>query len=454
MGTKDKFCMDISEEFNYNGNMKRKLVFIVFCLFLFLCSYSFSQTDFGYLEEPEEEGFFLDYAYFKEGKSDDWRLEVYYKIFNYKLTFVKAEEKFKASYEIEMVLFSKNKQFTASSHEEEYIVETYEETQSTQNFLINQVNLYLPEGDYKLRVKLVDHNSNQVSQLEKQLVLPSLRKNQPILSGLELARSLKVSQDHSKFTKRENEVIPSVSARFGDPENIFWIYLELYNLNVSGTLDYLLVYELEAANKAVALKDTSKTILLSSEDGVFYDFKRMEIGEIPGGFYSLRVKLLNRDGRERAKAQKEVEIEWSLLYQVKADYSSAVDLLRYVATGKELQELKEVKEEERVEKWLEFWKSKDPTPDTPENELKDEYYKRVSYANQHFRIYDKEGYKTDMGMVYIKFGPPDEVDRHPFELSSRAYQIWYYYRLNRRFIFIDVTGYGEYELQYPYDGRR
>jgi len=446
--------MDISPKFSYNKSMRGKIVFLILSFFLFFIPFSFSQTDFGYLEEPEEKGFFLDYAYFKEGGSNDWRLEVYYKIFNHKLTFVKDEDRFKASYEIEMVLFSKNKQFTANSQEEEYMVDSYQETQSSVNFLINQINLYLPEGKYKLKVKLIDHNSNQVTKSEQQIILPSLKGNKPILSGLELVRSADESQDSTKFTKRGKEVIPSVSDLFGDPEALFWVYLELYNHKALVAEDHLLIYKLEAADKSIALVDTSRVTLLPSAGQVFYDLKKIEIGVIPDGFYTLWVRLLNENGKERAKAQKELKIEWSLLYQVKTDYHKAVDLLRYVASGKEQKELKEAKEEERDKKWLEFWKSKDPTPDTPENELKEEYYKRIRYANEHFRIYDKEGYKTDMGMVYIKFGTPDEVDRHPFELSTRAYQVWYYYRLNRRFLFVDVTGYGEYELQYPYDGRR
>jgi GWxTD domain-containing protein len=151
------------------------------------------------------------------------------------------------------------------------------------------------------------------------------------------------------------------------------------------------------------------------------------------------------------QTQKELKVEWSPLYQVNINWDRAVDLLRYVASDKELKELRDTKgTEERIKKWRDFWKSKDPTPDTPENELMEEYYKRVKYANEYFGIYDKEGYKTDLGMVYIKFGPPDEVERHPFELSSKAYQIWYYYRIYCEFIFMDVTGYGEYELQYPY----
>jgi len=448
--------------------MKTKITFsrwihfgLVLSSFLFFIPRAFSQTDFGYPEEREEVVVFSDYAYFsengsagKEGEEDNWRLEVYYKVFNHRLTFVKEQDKFKASYEVEIVLFSKNKQFTASSQEEEYVVEGYQETQSSSSFLINQVDLSVPAGEYKLSLKLIDHNSKQVLKSEQQISVVSLKSNDPAFSGIELARDVKENQDSSKFTKRGREVIPSVSGIFGDPEPLFWIYFELYNFKPLRTEDHLIIYELEASNKAVVLRDTSRIPLQPATDQSFYDFKEIKIGELKDGTYTLRLKLVNKEGRVKAKAQKELNIEWSLLYQVKNNYPKAVDLLRYVASDKELKELKEAKEEDRTKKWMDFWKSKDPTPDTPENELMEEYYKRVKYANEHFGIYDKEGYKTDMGMVYIKFGPPDEMDRHPFELSTRPYLVWYYYRLNRKFLFIDVTGYGEYELQYPYNGKR
>ena len=449
-------------------SMKTKVTFsrcirfgLILSLSLFFIPRAFSQTDFGYLEEPEEKGIFLDYACFfdngstgKEGQEENWRLEIYYKVFNHKFTFIKEQDKFKASYEVEIVLFSKNEQFTASSHEEEYMVKSYQETQSPSNFLINQVNLSVPAGEYKLSFKLIDHNSKQVLKSEQQISVASLKSNDPAFSGIELARDVKENQDSSKFTKRGREVIPSVSGIFGDPEPLFWIYFELYNFKPLRTEDHLIIYELEASNKAVVLRDTSRIPLQPAADQSFYDFKEIKIGELRDGTYTLRLKLVNKEGRVRAKAQKELNIEWSLLYQVKNNYPKAVDLLRHVASDKELKDLKDAKEEDRTKRWMDFWKSKDPTPDTPENELMEEYYKRVKYANEHFGIYDKEGYKTDIGMVYIKFGPPDEVDRHPFELSTKSYLVWYYYRLNRKFLFVDVTGYGEYELQYPYDGKR
>jgi len=432
--------------------MKRKIAILFPFLFLIFLPLAVSQTDFGYQEEPEEKAVFLDYAYFKGGEGEDWKLEVYYKAFNNKLTFVKDKEKFKASYEIEIILFSKGKQFTANSHEEEYVVDSYQETRSATNFLINQVNLSAPEGDYKLSFKLIDHNSNQVEKSEHQINLPSLKGGEPVFSGIELVRSVKQEADSSsKFVKRGKGIIPSASDIFGDPDTVFWVYFELYGVGTENPEDYLVSYELESGNKSIVFKDTTRAKLLQVSDQTLYDFKKIELGTMPDRIYTLRLKLLNHEGKVRAKAEKELRIEWSPLYQVRTNWEKTVDLLRYVATDKELKELKETKgEEERIKKWQEFWKSESGTSGTPVNELIEEYYKRIKYANEYFAIYDKEGYRTDMGMVYIKFGPPDEVERHPFELSSKAYQVWYYYRIDCRFLFMDVTGYGEYELQYPY----
>lgn len=60
----------------------------------------------------------------------------------------------------------------------------------------------------------------------------------------------------------------------------------------------------------------------------------------------------------------------------------------------------------------EFWRSRDPTPDAPPNEFKEEHYRRLAYANEHFSA-GKPGWKTDRGMIYIKFGPPDRRETNP-----------------------------------------
>ena len=70
-------------------------------------------------------------------------------------------------------------------------------------------------------------------------------------------------------------------------------------------------------------------------------------------------------------------------------------------------------DDEREEFIEQFWLRRDPTPGTPENEFKDEHYRRIAYANLHFpTATGKAGWKTDRGRIYIVYGPPDEIDDH------------------------------------------
>ena len=105
-------------------------------------------------------------------------------------------------------------------------------------------------------------------------------------------------------------------------------------------------------------------------------------------------------------------------------------------------------EEERRKRFEEFWEKNNPIPGAKTNRAMIEYYSRVSYANEHFRHFI-EGWKTDRGMIYIIYGPPNYVDRHPSESDTPPYEIWEYYDVNKRFTFIDETGFGDYRLRYP-----
>src|SRR5215470_6457765 len=65
-----------------------------------------------------------------------------------------------------------------------------------------------------------------------------------------------------------------------------------------------------------------------------------------------------------------------------------------------------------------FWQRRDPTPDTAENEFKEEHYRRIAYANEHYAA-GMPGWRTDRGRIYIMYGPADQVDSHP---SGGSYQ--------------------------------
>lgn len=422
-------------------------IFFFLCSLTFVFSQSSAQTDFGYLEEGGVPVFSADYASFREETGEKYRLEVYYKIFCNKLTFVKSDGRFKASYEIELSVSNKvNKQVSGTTAEEEYAVNTYEETQSPDVFLVNMINLSLYSGRYKLKIKLIDRNSGSESVLTKNFTLPSRSEKAPIFSDIEFIRELSDSADTSRFNKRGKKTIPSVDRDFGDSDPTLRIYYEIYP-DLKESRAYDLAYEISNPGHTFSEQETTQ---LQIGPQLFYRFDSLSLKGIQGGDYFLSVKLLENH-KEITKIEEPFKIEWSFLSMLKNDYQKFIDQLRYVATDEEIKRLKEAKEEERVQKWLEFWKSKDPTPDTPENELQDEYYRRLKYANQNFAISNRKGWETDMGMIYIIYGHPDEVEKYPFEREEKAYQWWHYYELNRHFLFVD-RGDGEYQLQLPYDG--
>jgi GWxTD domain-containing protein len=85
----------------------------------------------------------------------------------------------------------------------------------------------------------------------------------------------------------------------------------------------------------------------------------------------------------------------------------------YIITDEEKRAFKQLKTDDERQQFVEqFWLRRDPTPDTEENEFKEEHYRRIAYANDHYAS-GIPGWKTDRGMIYIKYGPPDEIDSHP-----------------------------------------
>lgn len=85
----------------------------------------------------------------------------------------------------------------------------------------------------------------------------------------------------------------------------------------------------------------------------------------------------------------------------------------YVITDEERQAFKRLATDEEREQFVEqFWRRRDPTPDSVENEYKEEHYRRIAYANECFAS-GFPGWKSDRGRIYITFGPPDEIEDHP-----------------------------------------
>ena len=120
----------------------------------------------------------------------------------------------------------------------------------------------------------------------------------------------------------------------------------------------------------------------------------------------------------------------------------------YIITSEErAQYLRLTNNKDRDQFIVQFWLRRDPTPGTPENEFKEEHYRRIAFANIHFAD-SVAGWRTDRGRIYILNGPPEETEMLSPSLSTgpiHATQTWHY-KDGRRFRFTDACDCGEYHL--------
>ena len=136
----------------------------------------------------------------------------------------------------------------------------------------------------------------------------------------------------------------------------------------------------------------------------------------------------------------------------------------YIITKEEKRAFLALQTDEERENFIEnFWRRRDPNPDTEENEYREEYYERIAYANEHYTS-GIPGWKTDRGRIYIAWGKPDSVESHPAggsydrpsyegggSTTTYPFEVWFYRHLDNvgdgiEIEFVDPTGTGEYRM--------
>ena len=138
--------------------------------------------------------------------------------------------------------------------------------------------------------------------------------------------------------------------------------------------------------------------------------------------------------------------------------------VRWIITDEERAAFKQLSNDDERDQFIEqFWLRRDPTPDTAENEYKEEHYRRIAYANEHFAS-GIPGWKTDRGRIYIMYGPPTSIESHPTggfyvrpasegggETSTYPFETWNYRYIegvgqNLDIEFVDTCSCGDYHM--------
>ena len=367
--------------------------------------------------------------------SDSIRVLSYLSVPNNVLQFIKNNQNFEAGYEATIsIKEKKGSQVGRKNWVNKLITDKYLESISRKIYTIHFAEFKVPVGSYIISTELLDKDSNNSGLRSKELNLS--KKN----GEIEIYSTFFVDYLAGNWGLNVNE-IPLFQNFHSDK-------IIRPTVFISGKVKPG-PYELEVKVLTVKKKELwKKTFQSESNKGYFY--QRIIIPEeIAKQGLRKRVDIVLKQEGEKKKSSVILALSREGISGSIGDISQAIQNMRYILEDDEWKKLSKSKNEDQETLFLEYWSSRDPTPKTPDNELMNEYFSRVNYSNVNFKSYSK-GWKTDMGMVYILFGPPDDLEVYNDPLSRVYSQRWHYYRINKFFYFVDEQGFGDYRLSTPF----
>jgi GWxTD domain-containing protein len=328
--------------------------------------------------------------------------------------------------------------------------------------MVNNMTYALRYGSYKVSVFGIDvfDRSRRDSSLFWVDIMK--RPNTVALSDIELCSSITESSDQKDiFYKNTYRVIPNPNCVYGSTTfPLVFTYMEFYNLKTETT------YAIKAQivdSKGVVKKERTHLRRFSMPSVV--DVTTLNVTSISSGKFNYEVILSDTLGNEIAKSQRPIFLynpnvqsaQATILSEGSAVYAGfSLDELaeefriaKYVTQSEDNKAFDKLTTVEARKEFLQnFWTRVEKEELGRLNLTRSVYLQRVQTANQRYKTYAKEGWRTDQGRVLVLYGEPDEIERFNNSTDSKPYEIWNYHQIEGgvEFVFIDLTGFNEYLL--------
>ncbi|MDF1611136.1 GWxTD domain-containing protein [Stygiobacter electus] len=413
----------------------KKLIIILLSIY----SFSFSQVEYWNNKNQSlfTIPFYFDVAQHKSNQPAKTRIDVYVQVPYSSLSFVKRENVFDANYNITLTLIneSKNNIISEKSWKEKITTDNFDKTVSRNNYNISLKNWELTPGKYFLKTIFEDGNSRRTATKEIPLNVRSINDSIDISDLMFISEVIKDSTG--------DKIVPNISCVFTNKDTSISFFFTAYS---NKHQDVFFEYQLNDLKKNETIKQMHPQSLKAGSNFVSFTINKINLTL---GTYNLKVVLKNSDWKEVSSTDKNFISKIFGIPNSINDLDKAIEQMIYIASPKELDFIKDATDyETKMNRFLAFWESRKPNKQSEDNPVLYEYYRRIEYANKNFKGFG-EGWKSDMGMIYVTFGPPSYVERHPLDSDSKPYEIWDYYDLNRSFTFVDETGFGDYRLINP-----
>ncbi len=337
--------------------------------------------------------------------------------------------------------------------------------------LVGQDEMALIPGKYKMLVRVVDANdTSRTDQLRGTLDIPRYTPDKLQVSDVELCTEISSAQgnEHGIFYKNTYDVVPNPTGIYGVGMPIVYYYAEVYNIPMTpGDTTFSVSYEVIDSYGQVHKSFTRVRRKFGTSS---VEVGTVNASDLKTGTYTFVFTVLDSSAGMVATAKKRFFVYnpnlgapvgpatnlsgapvLSSVFATMGEKQLDEEFkeTRYISTPTERKQYDDLKTVEAKRQFLyDFWKRRNTNSVSNNNEYRTEYMQRVDYANEHFRSGSISGWRTDRGRVYILYGKPDQIDRHPNEMDSKPYEIWYYNSIQGgiSFDFIDRTGFGDYTL--------
>ncbi len=378
--------------------------------------------------------FFIDYAGYKSEKANKTRVDVFVQVPYSNISFIKKDDHFQGGFNVTLTFWNgeKNSIIFERNWKEKVATNEFSQTLSKTNFFITYKSYDLQPGKYILKCIIEDSDSRRISSKEFPLNVREIPETLGMSDLMLISEIVKNSEG--------DKIVPNISGGVTTKHTALSFYFDIYSGKKE---DVVLEYSLTDLKSNVSLKQEDPRTIQPGANSIRHTISNAKFSS---GVYSLTIALKDSNRKEITSTSKNIISKIEGIPSSINDLDKAIAQMLYIASPGELDFIKEAKElDDKMERFLAFWAKKKPNPKDEENPILNEYYRRVEYANKNFKSFS-EGWRSDMGMIFITFGPPSSVERHPLDMNSKPYEIWEYNELSRSFIFIDQTGFGDYRL--------
>ncbi len=354
---------------------------------------------------------------------------------NNALTFRKADDHFEAEYSVE-VGFDRNGTSLAHLADEQLVrVATFAETQRHDESVIFQQFLKLPPGDASVTVLVRDLKGRVTGRTTGKIAVPRFGSGQALSSLVPVYRS----RGRSSLSEVPQVVLNPRSAMPYQSDTLY-LYLEAYRVPPRSTANVRAIDQ----HESVIWEDT----IVFDRGAAGSDLAVAEVGVgpelLPVGQLLFEASVPAMGVTASTKALISFSDQWAV-----SNFEEVLSLLRYFGQDRAIRRMRDAPVAERALLWKEFWERTDPNPMTSEHEDINEYFQRLSQANELFREPGTPGWLTDRGEVVVTLGAPDEIYDSSSDVQSRAglrVIRWNYISERLTVDFIDDNGFGRFRL--------